>query len=239
MNIFSGNGLWQLVIQADTISKLVLLLLFCMSVISWTIFIGKLALLQVKERQFKEINKKVQKAKTISDLVEISALASKTAPGYFMGKNLAFLKELLSTALDSSSSFNGRQTQENRKLGVFEWEMFERHMDNNIDAFLMHNEEYISFLSSCAAVGPLLGLFGTIWGLIHSFMRISETQIADIATIAPGIAEALITTIAGLIVAIPALVMFNYLQTKTRKLEHLLIALADRITLVLQQVRER
>ena len=56
-------------------------------------------------------------------------------------------------------------------------------------------------------------------------MRISETQVADIATIAPGIAEALITTLAGLIVAIPALVMFNYLHTKTRALEHILSCL--------------
>ena len=104
---------------------------------------------------------------------------------------------------------------------------------------LMHNEEYIAILSSSAAVAPLLGLFGTVWGLVHSFMRISETQVADIATIAPGIAEALITTLAGLIVAIPALIMFNYLHTKTRALEHGLISLADRMTFVLQQARER
>jgi biopolymer transport protein ExbB/TolQ len=70
-------------------------------------------------------------------------------------------------------------------------------------------------------------------------MRISETQIADIATIAPGIAEALITTLAGLIVAIPALIMFNYLQTKTRSLEHSLIILADRVTFIFMHRRER
>ena len=224
MNIFSGNSLWQLVAQSDMVSKFVLLILLAMSVACWALFIGKLALLYVKERQLKDANKRIQKAKTVADLVEISATTSKTIPGYFIGKNLAFLKELL---------------VEQRKLGQFDWEMLERHVDNTIESVLLHNEEYLSVLSSCAAVGPLLGLFGTIWGLIHSFMRISEAQIADIATIAPGIAEALITTIAGLIVAIPALVMFNYLHAKTRRIEHHLIALADRMTFILQQLRER
>jgi biopolymer transport protein TolQ len=226
MNIFSGNSLWQLVAQSDAVSKFVLLLLFCMSIACWAIFIGKLALMSLKERQFKAVNKKVQSSKTVTDLADVTATTSGTTPGYFITRNLAFLKELL-----------GMKPQQ--KLDPFEWEMFERNIDNSIDSFAIHNEEYLSILSSCAAVGPLLGLFGTIWGLIHSFMRISESQIADIATIAPGIAEALITTIAGLIVAIPALIMFNYLHAKARNLEHHLLILADKITFIVHQLRER
>ena len=94
MNIFSGNSLWQLVYQSDTVSKCVLLILFGMSVACWAVFIGKLALLLIKERQFKDMNKKAQKTKTITDLVDITATARNTAPGYFISKNLAFLKEL-------------------------------------------------------------------------------------------------------------------------------------------------
>ena len=82
----------------------------------------------------------------------------------------------------------------------------------NVDAIVVHEESYLPFLSTSAAVAPLLGLFGTVWGLIHAFMRISEKQVADITTVAPGIAEALVTTLAGLFVAIPALIMFNYLN---------------------------
>jgi biopolymer transport protein TolQ len=226
MNIFSGNSLWQLVAQSDTVSKFVLLLLLCMSIACWTVFIGKLALLYVKERQLKDMNKKIHKTKTIFELIDLATITHKTVPGYFISKNISFLKELLQGNL-------------HRTLNVFQWELFERNMNTTIDSLLMHSEKYTSILSSCAAVGPLLGLFGTIWGLIHSFMRISEAQIADIATIAPGIAEALITTIAGLIVAIPALVMFNYLHAKTQTLEHHLITLADRITFIIHQLRER
>ena len=226
MNIFSGNALWQLIAQADAISTCVLLLLLSLSILCWTVFIGKLAALCAKERQLNHINKKLQKAKTLSDLAEIATTASKTAPGYFINQNLLFAKEL------TQHSFA-------QKLGVHEWELLERNIDNSMETLVLHNEEYVSILSSCAAVGPLVGLFGTVWGLVHCFMRISETQVADIATIAPGMAEALITTLAGLVVAIPALVMYNYLHAKTRALEHNLIILADRVTFILQQIRER
>jgi biopolymer transport protein TolQ len=225
MNIFSGNSLWQLVYQSDAVSKFVLLILFGMSIACWAIFIGKLALLQMKERQFKNINKKVQAAKTVADLADIASSTRNSAPSYFIAKNLAFVKELVDGV--------------HHKINSHEWDLLERNIDNNIDAILTHNEEYLAVLSSSANVATLLGLFGTVWGLIHSFIRISETQIADIATIAPGIAEALITTLAGLLVAIPAMVMFNYLQTKTGSLEQNIIILADRITFIFQYMRER
>jgi biopolymer transport protein TolQ len=226
MNIFIGNSLWQLVWQSDAVSKCVLLILFIMSVSCWALFIGKVALLCLKRRQLNMANKDIQKAKNITELTALAQINTNTAIGHFTIKNLSFLKELCNGNLQQTLNDN-------------EWNLLERHIDNNIESFLLHNEDYLSLLSSSAAVAPLLGLFGTVWGLVHSFMRISETQIADIATIAPGIAEALITTLAGLIVAIPALIMFNYLQTKVRELEHSLIIFSDRMTFILQQLRGR
>lgn len=226
MNIFSGNSLWHLVAQSDAISKLVLLILLGMSIACWAIFIGKLALLHIKERQFKNANKKIQTAQTITDFVDITTNTRNSTPSYFISRNLTFLKELHKDHLS-------------QKIDSYDWELLERNIDNTIETILTQNEQYVAFLSSCAAVAPLLGLFGTVWGLVHAFIRISETQVADIATIAPGIAEALITTLAGLMVAIPALVMFNYLQTKIRSIEYHLIMLADRMTFVLHQHRGR
>ena len=83
-----------------------------------------------------------------------------------------------------------------------------------------------------AAVGPLLGLLGTVWGLVHSFIDISQKQSADIVTVAPGIAEALITTIAGLLVAIPAVMLFYYVLSKVKAIESQLYMIADRVVLV-------
>lgn len=225
MNIFAGNSLWQLVAQSDIISKCVLLLLFTMSIVCWTLFLCKFIVFRIKTRQFENINKKIIHAKNITQLIDLATTQQSTTPGYFLSKNLAFLKELIRGNL-------------NHSLTTHEWELMERHIENSFEGILLHNESYMSILSSCAAVAPLLGLFGTVWGLIHSFMRISEAQVADITTVAPGIAEALITTLAGLIVAIPALAMFNYLQTNVHTLEHHLMTLADRFIFSLQQLRK-
>jgi len=84
-----------------------------------------------------------------------------------------------------------------------------------------------------------LGLFGTVWGLVHAFIRISEKQSADITTVAPGIAEALITTLAGLLVAIPALVMYHYLMSEIRTIERQLFILADKFSFIVQKLFSR
>jgi biopolymer transport protein TolQ len=225
MNIFAGNSLWQLVWQSDAVSKFVLLLLLGMSIACWAIFIGKLIIFHLKKRQFKDVNKKIHNAKNITQLRDIALTTKNTAPGHFLTKNLAFLSELTNGNLE-------QQIDDNK------WELVERNIDNSIESVILHNEAYLPILSLSANVATLLGLFGTIWGLVHSFMRISETQVADITTVAPGIAEALITTLAGLVVAIPAMIMFNYLQTKMRALEHSLIILTDRMTYILQHNRE-
>jgi biopolymer transport protein ExbB/TolQ len=71
---------------------------------------------------------------------------------------------------------------------------------------------------------------------VHSFVRIGELQTADIATVAPGIAEALITTLAGLIVAIPALAMYHYVANKVRVIERLLFVCSDQISMIMQSM---
>jgi len=95
-------------------------------------------------------------------------------------------------------------------------------------------ESYLWILSTSAAAATLLGLFGTVWGLIHAFLRISQKQSADIVTVAPGIAEALMTTLVGLIVAIPALILFNYLSVQVRRMEGYYMEIAAEFCRVLQ-----
>jgi biopolymer transport protein TolQ len=70
----------------------------------------------------------------------------------------------------------------------------------------------MGILATTAAISPLLGLLGTVWGIMYSFINIGQQGSASIATVAPGIAEALVTTIAGLVVAIPAMVGHNFLM---------------------------
>ena len=72
----------------------------------------------------------------------------------------------------------------------------------------------LEFLATTGSTTPFIGLFGTVWGIMHSFRSIGVQGTASIGGVAPGIAEALIATAAGLIAAIPAVIFFNYLNNK-------------------------
>jgi len=73
-------------------------------------------------------------------------------------------------------------------------------------------ENYLGILATIAAVSPFVGLFGTVWGIIDAFRGIGATGNASLATVAPGISEALVATAFGLVAAIPALMAYNYFQ---------------------------
>lgn len=229
MSIFMGNSLWNLVVQSDRISKLVLLVLLGLSIACWTVFLYKLIMLRIKRKHMRLALERLKTKHTIDDMLSVANDMVFTVPGYFLSKNLAYLKTLLETQKDM-----GKQS-----VSEYDWELMQQHMFQSIDNLVHADEAYMYVLSTSAAVAPLLGLFGTVWGLVHAFIGISERQSADITTVAPGIAEALITTLAGLIVAIPALIMFNYLQVQIRKLEQNYVALSDRIGFVVQRLLMR
>ena len=81
-------------------------------------------------------------------------------------------------------------------------------------------DRYLPFLATTVSISPFLGLFGTVWGVMEAFIRIGLQGSSDIGTVGPGIAEALITTIVGLFVAIPALAAYNLFIAELRKLEN-------------------
>jgi len=195
-----------------------------MSVVCWAIFFYKLILLRVKKRQLKDALEDMEQVTAMDKLLSVASSYAKTVPGYFLSKNLKFLKSLL-------ESESGK-----RQLTGRECELMHYHIGQNVDEMVVNEESYLSVLSTVAAASPLLGLFGTVWGLVHSFVRISELQAADITTVAPGIAEALITTLTGLMVAIPVLIMYSYLSSQIRILEYGLQRLGDRVSLVVQKL---
>lgn len=218
-----GNSLWQLVWQADSMSKLVLLILLVISIVCWTLFVYKIVMFRIKRRHMKEAIKRLDNVHDLEGLLSVAAAFAGTVPGYIFSKNLSFLKALLQRRSEKSDVQYG-------------WELMQQYMYQMVDTVVINEEAYLPVLSTSAAVSPLLGLFGTIWGLVHSFIRISERQTADITTVAPGIAEALITTLAGLLVAIPALVLVNYLYTYVREMERLANRLTDRMGLIVQTI---
>jgi len=222
LNIFMGNAMWQLVRQSDAISKMVLLVLLGMSIVCWAIFFYKIILLRAKKRQMHEAMIRIKQVHNLEQLLAVTTELSGTVPGYFLSKNLVFLKEMLAERGQGGS----------QKLSAHQWEMVQQNIQQVLDDMVIYEERYMPIFATSASVATLLGLFGTLWGLVHAFIGISQKQSADIAAVAPGIAEALITTLAGVIVAIPAIVMFNYLALEVRNMERHFISMADKFGLV-------
>ena len=97
-------------------------------------------------------------------------------------------------------------------------ELVQRAMDRAADEAVNHLERHVSFLATTGSVAPFIGLMGTVWGVMVSFVNIGAQGSATLAVVAPGIAEALIATIAGLAAAIPAVVGYNHLLGRLRDL---------------------
>ena len=220
--LFSGNTMWSLILQGDAMTKFILLFLFGMSVLSWSIALYKLVLFRIKIAQLEQVVAAVKDVDTFTNLFSVMRNHMKTMPGYFLSRCFTYLKELL--MIRQSGKQDYAQT-----TGI---DFLQMQMGQLVDEVVHQEEAFVSILTVSAAVGPLLGLLGTVWGLVHAFIDISQKQSADIVTVAPGIAEALITTIAGLLVAIPALMLFYYVSSKVREIEYQLCLLSDRVTLV-------
>ncbi len=95
----------------------------------------------------------------------------------------------------------------------------ERSIRKAVESEISNLESRLPVLATTGSTGPFIGLFGTVWGIMSSFQQIGRTGSASLAAVAPGISEALITTAIGLAAAIPAVVIYNYFISQTRRQE--------------------
>lgn len=223
MKFFAGNSMWELIRQSDALSCLVLLILLGMSIFCWAIAV-------YAWRRIKKISIELEQA--LLRLAAVASLEQLTVIGQTLSQKVPGI--LINHALVRSRKLLEEHQGLKKQLSSHDVEILRNEVDSLMNELMIREEQALPFLKTCAEVGPLLGLFGTVWGLIHAFVRISQEQNADIVTVAPGIAEALITTLVGLIVAIPALVLFHFLQTRVHYIEHQLMLIADRCLWVIQ-----
>jgi biopolymer transport protein TolQ len=97
------------------------------------------------------------------------------------------------------------------------YEIAERAMDRAANEETAILERHVGFLATAGSVSPFIGLMGTVWGVMSSFLNIGVQGSASLVVVAPGIAEALIATVAGLAAAIPAVVAYNHFTTRLRE----------------------
>jgi len=223
-SFFNSAG-WQILAQTDIMTKLILFGLFAVSVVCIAIIVFKFVSFRKQKQQMHELLKQLRALRQFTDLVSVSKEFKESIGGKLLIESLGELRLMLDHAKK-----DGGATLKDQDFA--DLELF---TDKLSGSLLLEEEVYLPVLGSCAAVGPLVGLFGTIWGLIHAFLDISQQQSTDIATVAPGIAEALITTLGGLVVAIPAMVAFHYFSNELRKLEFQLGDVSDKFLALAKQ----
>ena len=178
-------SMWDLVWASDMVTKVVMIGLIAASVWSWAIIIEKIGTL----RQVKQFTKSFEEK-------------------FWSGGSLDRLamKEWKRTNILKSKTDRGIR-------GVSLQQRIEKAMMVSMDKELDELDTRMGFLASTGSVAPLVGLFGTVWGIINSFNAIAATQSNSLSAMAPGIAEALFTTAFGLIAAIPAVVAYNKISS--------------------------
>ncbi len=208
-------GVWDIISTTDWVTKAILLVLLGMSVVSWALSFYKKMLIASKIKSLKQAQALLQNVKGIDDLFARTGVIHDTFAGELIMSFLIDFKKLLKMHEAGAGTFSDK-----------DWGLLQDSVNQRIDEALMQEESLLPILQTNAQAAPLIGLFGTVWGLIHAFMGIAQQKSADISAVAPGIAEALITTLGGLVIAIPALVMFNYLTAEVRKLEDEIVRVA-------------
>jgi biopolymer transport protein TolQ len=201
---------FQHVLLAGPIVKFVLLLLVLFSVVSWAIILLKVRLFKGIERRQAAFSKAFAEGKNLAALYDQAEKAERTPltevfrTGYL---ELMRIQRGRSSAAEGGVAVRG---------GVFPLENVERAMRKAANEEVALMETYLPFLATTGSATPFIGLFGTVWGIMNAFSGIAQTGSATLATVAPGIAEALIATAAGLAAAIPAVMAYNFFVNRVR-----------------------
>ena len=192
----------SMISDASLLAQAVMALLLVISLVSWTIIFRKLFAIKAAQRATNRFEEKFWQGAELNALYQEVSHASKD-PGPMARIFEAGMKEFR-RARQNGITGNGGPESSNIVLAPASRAMraaFQREMDAL--------ESSLAFLASAGSVSPYIGLFGTVWGIMNAFRVLADVQQATLASVAPGIAEALVATAIGLFAAIPAVVAYN------------------------------
>jgi len=196
---------FRLVTEASLVVQIILLILILFSIFSWAIIFFKRKTLKAAQSHSEKFLKVFRKSMALSEVDEAARKyqASPLAALFQSGsRELAILKK----SNPQSSLTSSKLESINRALL--------KASNNEISKL----ERMMSFLATTGSVTPFIGLFGTVWGIMDAFHKIGVVRSASLDTVAPGIAEALIATAAGLFAAIPAVIAYNHFLHRIKDL---------------------
>ena len=196
----SDLTIWALFTEADIVVKVVMLLLLLASVWVWAIVFEKFTALRRANKAAEAFEDRFWSGGSLDDLYEQEG----TKPGHPMAAVFGaamgeWRRSLRAAGADVARS--GVRDRVDRAVGV------------TISREMERLERWMVFLASVGSTAPFIGLFGTVWGIMHSFSAIAAMHNTNLSVVAPGIAEALFATAIGLVAAIPAVIFYNKITT--------------------------
>jgi biopolymer transport protein TolQ len=186
-----GDTILSLIYRAGPVVKFILLVLLFFSVFSWAIIFYKFRFLSRIEKESEEFQRAFSRS-TDWDTLFRTTIRLKLSP--------------LANLFRTVNSAEGMDKDD-----------IKRTLKRTEATEAARLERYLTFLATTGSTAPFIGLFGTVWGIMNSFRGIGRMGSASLAVVAPGIAEALIATAAGLAAAIPAVVAYNYYLSRVRR----------------------
>ncbi|WP_336391505.1 protein TolQ [Gallaecimonas pentaromativorans] len=203
MNDMSFFGLFW---QASLLVKIVMLILLAFSVFSWTLIFQRHKVLKSAKSNADRFEDKFWSGVDLGKLYhELNARQEQLG-----GMEKVFTAGFKEFARLSKSSSRSPQSV---------LDGADRSMRVTLNREVEHLESHLSFLATVGSISPYIGLFGTVWGIMNSFIALGNVQQATLSMVAPGIAEALIATAMGLFAAIPAVMAYNRFSHNVEKLE--------------------
>lgn len=194
-------SIFSLISSSDIIGKSVMLMLLIASIWSWAIILDKIFKLAQVQRRMKNFENMFWSGGVLEQLYE-SIKRSVNNP----------LALIFVSAMDECKSLNTKGLSDALKNNHKERITGAMYLAQNREVEKL--EKNLSFLATVGSSAPFVGLFGTVWGIMHSFQSIATSKNTSLAVVAPGIAEALLATAIGLFAAIPAVIFYNYLISR-------------------------
>jgi biopolymer transport protein TolQ len=221
--VLAAINLIQIFTTTDLVGQTITVGLALFSIVAWTVMFGKFSEL----KRLRELNlafeQRLRDERTLLDLPE-SFRSRRAIPYADVYADAVEAYWRAASILQEKGIDSSRARLEHAENGI----------QRAIARQILRYESSMIFLASIVSGAPFLGLFGTVWGVMEVFSAISGSS-ANLAALAPGVSAALMTTIAGLVVAIPSVFGYNILLTRTRQLsteiENFASALADRLEL--------
>jgi biopolymer transport protein TolQ len=197
-------------LQTGWVAKIVLVTLLLFSLASWSVILAKWREFSAARRASDRFLRVFRKATRLNEAAEI-APRHRSSP-------LAGIFQAGYTELEAHIRNARRSTGPEAQLKIRSIDGVSRSLERAIGSEQERLQRALPLLATTASVTPFIGLFGTVWGIMNTFRAIGETGSTSILTVAPGIAEALVNTAAGLLAAIPAVIAYNHLLANTRHL---------------------